>query len=576
MGGVRPSEGIIRFAEFELDSRAGELRKQGTRVKLQDQPFQILQILLQCPGQVVTREELRQKIWPSDTFVDFDHGLYNAIKRLREALGDEAEKPQYVETLPRRGYRFLVKPEAAALAAPRHIQSLAVLPLENLSHDSEQEYFAEGLTEALITTLAKIGELRVISRTSAMLYKGIRKPLREIARELEVDAIVEGTVLRSGERIRISAQLIDARSDSHLWAESYERDMRDILSLQAEVAQAIAREIRIKLTPVDEARLAKSHPVDPEAYEAYLKGRYCWNRRPAELGKAIQYFEHATARDPGYAAALTGLADCLNSLTVYSLAPASEGSVKAKHLAQRALEIGDSLAEAHTALALATIYEYDFSTAEREFERAIELNPRYAYAHAVFSNLLAWTGRYEEAYTEVHRALRLDPLSSITNSMVGWVYLYGRRYDQAIEQLQKTLELDPRSGISWAFLGWAQSCKSQHESAITSLRKSSEIYPGSGPIAWLGQAYATAGYRGEALKILEQLQELSKQQYVSPYGAGRIYAALGQTEEAFLWLETAYEQRAHWMVWLKFDPVFDDLRSDPRFQDLMHRMNFPT
>ena len=392
---------------------------------------------------------------------------------------------------------------------------------------------------------------------------------------MNVDAIIEGTVLRSGERVRISLQLIDAHRDTHLWAQNYDRDLRDILALHAEVAQGVAREVQVKLTPHDYAHFAHTHHVNPEAYEAYLKGRYFWNRRPAELGNAIQHFKEATTKDPGYAAAFTGLADCLNSLTVYGLAPPSEGCVKARHLAQRALEIGHSLAEAHTALGLATAYDYDFSTAEREFERAIELNPRYAHAHAVFSILLAWAGRYEEAYTEVQRAVRLDPLSSITNSMVGWVYLYGRRYDQAIEQLQETLELDPRSGASWAFLGWAQSCKSLHESAITSLRKSCEIFPGSGPIAFLGQVYATAGYRGEALKILDQLRELSKQQYVTPYGVGRIYAALGQTEEAFRWLETAYEQRGNWMVFLKVDPVFDDLRSDPRFQDLMRRMNFP-
>jgi serine/threonine protein kinase/Tfp pilus assembly protein PilF len=499
---------------------------------------------------------------------------------LERCLAKEVEKRytalQLRESIQQLRQELATKQHSASInsTAGTRVRSLAVLPLENLSRDPEQEYFADGLTEALINSLAKIAALQVISRTTAMRYKKTDKTLPQIARELNVDAIVEGTVLRSGERVRISVQLIDAHTDTHLWAQNYDRDLRDILALHAEVAQAVAREVQVKLTPHDYAHFAHPHPVDPEAYEAYLKGRYYWNRRPAELGKAIQCLEQAITRDPGYAAALTGLADCLNSLTVYGLAPASEGSVKAKHLAQRALEIGDSLAEAHTALALATIYEYDFSTAEKEFERAIELNPRYAYAHAVFSNLLAWTGRYEEAYTEAHRALRLDPLSSITNSMVGWVYLYGRRYDQAIEQLQKTLELDPRSGISWAFLGWAQSCKSQHESAITSLRKSSEIYPGSGPIAWLGQAYATAGYRGEALKILEQLQELSKQQYVSPYGVGRIYAALGQTEEAFLWLETAYEQRANWMVWLKFDPVFDDLRSDPHFQNLLRRMNF--
>jgi TolB-like protein/Tfp pilus assembly protein PilF len=567
----RSRPGLIRFGFFEVDLRSGELRRQGVKVKLQEQPFHLLRMLLEHCGDIVTREELQKSIWPSDTFVDFEQGLNNAAKRLREALSDSADAPHFIETIPRRGYRFI----ASINTSPRQAESLVVLPLENLPRDSEQEYFADGLTEALINSLAKIAALQVISRTTSMRYKKTDKTLPQIASELNVDAIIEGTVLRSGQRVRISVQLIDAHRDTHLWAQTYDRDLRDILALHAEVAQAVAREVQVKLTPHDYAHFAHTHPVDPEAYEAYLKGRYYWNRRPAELGKAIRCLEQATTRDPGYAAALTGLADCLNSLTVYGLAPPNEGSVKAKHLAQRALEIGHSLAEAHTALGLATAYDYDFSTAEREFERAIELNPRYAHAHAMFSFLLAWTGRYEEAYTEVQRALRLDPLSSITNSMVGWVYFHGRRYDQAIEQLQKTLELDPRSGISWAFLGWVQSCKSLHESAITSLRKSCEIYPGSGPIAWLGQVYAAAGYRGEALKILEQLQELSKQQYVSPYGVGRIYVALGQTEEAFLWLETAYEQRANWMVYLKVDPVFDDLRSDPRFQDLMRRMNFP-
>src|SRR6266853_5374406 len=265
----RPSHGTVRFDIFELDADAGELRKQGTRMKLQEQPFQMLQVLLQRPGEIVTREELQQKIWPSDTFVDFDHGLYNAIKRLREALGDSAETPRFVETLSRRGYRFVGKIECDA----PQMRSLAVLPLENLSRDPEQEYFAEGLTEALITALAKIGELRVVSRTSAMQYKGVHKPLREIARELEVDAIVEGTVLRADDRVRITAQLIDAAKETHLWAESYERDLRNVLALQSEVAQAIAREIRVKLTPVDQARFAHTHSVDPEAYEAYLQGR---------------------------------------------------------------------------------------------------------------------------------------------------------------------------------------------------------------------------------------------------------------------------------------------------------------
>src|SRR2546425_2436627 len=289
MESAHPSRGAVRFGVFEVDLRAGELRKRGVKIKLQDQPFQILQVLLERSGEVVTREELRGRIWPADTFVDFDQGLNNAIKRLRESLSDSPDNPRFIETVPRHGYRFI----GNLGATPGRIKSLAVLPLENLSRDPEQEYFAEGLTEALITTLAKVGELRVVSRTSAMLYKGVHKSMREIARELDVDAIIEGTVLRAGRRVRITAQLIDAPKETHLWAETYERDLRDVLTLQAEVTQAIAREIRVKLTPVDEARLAKSHPVNPEAYEAYLKSRYYWNRRPATIAKAITCFEQA-------------------------------------------------------------------------------------------------------------------------------------------------------------------------------------------------------------------------------------------------------------------------------------------
>jgi TolB-like protein/Tfp pilus assembly protein PilF len=567
MEDFHPSRGTVRFGAFELDFRASELRKQGTKVKLQEQPFQILQVLLQRPGETVTREELQQKIWPSDTFVDFDHGLYNAIKRLREALGDSAETPRFVETLSRRGYRFIGKIECDA---PR-VRSLAVLPLENLSRDPEQEYFAEGLTEALITTLAKIGELRVVSRTSIMQYKRVHKPLREIARELEVDAIVEGTVLRAGDRVRITAQLIDAAKETHLWAESYERDLRDVLALQSEAAQAIAREIQVKLTPQEQAHMARVRRVDPEAYEAYLKGRYHWNRRPG-IRKSIEYFEQAIAKDPTYAAAYAGLADCLSALTAWGHVP---GCVKAKELAERALELDHSSGEAHTSLAFAAMYDYDFLTAQREFERSIELNPRYGTAHHLFGFYLGLMGRYEEAYTELQRAIRLDPLSSLANALLGYIYLYARRYDQAIEQFVKTLELDPDSAFAQCGLGWAYRCKSLHEPAMAALRKSVELWHGPSPLSWLGEAYAAGGRRDEAHQVLEQLHELSKQRYVTPYGVGRVYAALGEKEEALHWLETAYCKRAEWMVLLKVDPCLDDLRPDPRFQDLLRRMNFP-
>jgi TolB-like protein/Flp pilus assembly protein TadD len=564
----------IRFGVYEVDLRAGELRKQGVKVKLQEQPLQVLQILLQNPGAVITREELQQRIWPSDTFVDFDHGLYNAIRRLREALEDSAETPHYVETLARRGYRFVGRLDPPSTSTPSPIRSLAVLPLENLSHDPEQEYFAEGLTEALITTLAKIGELRVVSRTSIMLYKGVRKPLREIARELEVDAIIEGTVLRAGDRVRITAQLIDAAKEAHLWAESYERDLRDVLTLQSEVAQAVAREVRVKLTPQEQAYIAHVRRVDPVAYEAYLRGRYHWNGRPG-VRKSIEYFKQAIAKDPTYAAAYAGLADCLSALSAWGVVPANEGCMKAKVLAEKALKLDPSLGEAHTSLALSAMYDFDFLTAEREFERSLELNPRYATGHHLFGFYLGAMGRYEEAYTELQRAIRLDPLLGLTNAFLGYIYLYARRYDQAIAQFVKTIELDPNSAFAQGGLGWAYRCKLMHEPAIAAWQKAVELWHGPSPLSWFGEAYAAAGRQAEAHQILEQLFELSKQRYVTPYGVARVYAALGNKEEALRWLERAYQLRAEWMVLLKVDPCFDDLRPEPPFQELLRRMNFP-
>ena len=574
MAGVHSGRATIRFGVFEADFRAGELRKRGVKIKLQEQPLQILQMLLQHPGEVVTRTELQQKIWPADTFVDFEQGLYNAVKRLRDALKDSADKPRFIETLSRHGYRFIGIIDESV----RKIESLAVLPLDNLSRDPEQDYFAEGLTEALITTLAKIGELRVASRTSAMQYKGVRKPLPEIAKELGVDAIVEGTVLRAGDRLRITAQLIDAARETHLWAESYERELCDVLALQSELARAIASEIRVKLTPLDYARLSGAHPVKPAAYEAYLNGRYHWNRRNAEgLGKAIQYLEQAIAEDATYAPAYAGLADCLATLGFWGFVSADEGCGKAKKLALQALEIDPALAEAHASLAWATmLYDYDFPTAESEFERSIELNPRYATAHQWFGVSLAMMGRHEEGFTELKRAVRLDPLSSIILSTLGFVCWCARRYEQAIEYYEKALHLDCNFALARAGLGFAYLYKSMHESAIAEMRKGIELSRGAPMfLAWLGEAYAAAGYWLDAQNILEQLMQISKERYVSPYNIGRICAAIGEKEEALRWLETGYCQRAAWMVALNIEPRFDGLRPDPRFQELMRRMNFP-
>ncbi len=569
MAGVRSARTTVRFGVFEADFGAGELRCGGAKINLQEQPLHVLQMLLEHPGQLVTREELRNRIWPADTFVDFEQGLYNAVRRLREALRDSAEKPRLIETLSRRGYRFI----GTIDRSPRPIEALAVLPLENLSRDPEQEYFADGLTESLITTLAKVGGLRVVPRITAMQYKGVHRPLREIARELEVDAIVEGTVLRSGDRVRITAQLIDTSKETHLWSESYDRDLRDVLALQAEVAQSIGREIRIKITAADQARIAEVHPVEPDAYEAYLRGRYHWNRRNAEgLGKAMQYFQQAIDCDQTYAAAYSGLADCLSNLSWLCIFSPENGCAKAKELAAQALETNPSLAESHASLAWATlIYDHDFRAAEREFERSIELNPHYAHAHHWFGLYLGLTGRYEEGYTELKRAIRLEP-HSIMNQTLGFILVFNRRYDQAKEQFEKALELDPNFFQAYWGLGAADLYKSQHQSAIAAMEKAVQL-SGRAPLflATLGEAYAAGGYSQEAQKILDQLQDVAKDRYVTPYGLAHIHAALGKKEDALHWLETAYQEHAVHMMCLKAD----DLRPDPRFQNLLRRMNFP-
>jgi TolB-like protein/Tfp pilus assembly protein PilF len=574
MGNGHPGQTAVRFAEFEADFRTGELRKGGVTVNLQEQPLQILQMLLEHPGQVVTRDELRHRIWPKNTFVDFEQGLYNSVRRLRNALDDSVESPRFIETLARRGYRFI----GTVKVSPRQIESLAVLPLEDLSRNPEQEYFAEGMTEALITSLAKIGLLRVVSRTTVMQYKGVRKPLPAIAAELGVDVIVEGTVLRVENRVRITAQLIDASKETHLWSESYERDLRDVLALQAEVAQAIAREIRVTLAPVDQARFPEIRTVDPESYEAYLKGRYHWHRRSAEgLRQAIRYFQQAVAEDPNYADAYAGLADVLSVLGLWGFVSPDQGCGRSRELARRAIELNPSLAEAHASLAWATmLHDHDFVAAERHFERSIELNPRYATAHQWFGLLLAWTGRFEEGYAELKRAIRLDPHPMVIH-VLGYLYFIKGRDEEAIEQFEKALELDPGLAQSYQVLGLTYLHMGRFETAIAAGRKAVELSPRAALfIATLGEIYAAAGYQDEAQRTLEQLMEFSKQAHVSPCGMAHFYAAWGKKEEALSALERGYRERDPFMVWLKTDFRYDDLRTDPRFQDLLRRMNFPS
>jgi len=633
--------GRLRFGVFELDLRAGELRKHGLRVRLQEQPFQVLATLLEHPGEVVTREELQKKLWPADTFVDFDHGLNKAISKIREALSDSAEGPRFVETVARRGYRFLAEVKAAdatpirnpelatqahraaeardrpdlagKLAIPkRHlpslawkislivllllmaslatwkvhlsnraspvIRSLAVLPLESLSSDASQDYFADGMTDELISDLGQISALRVISRTSVMAYKHARKPLPQIARELNVDAVVEGTVLRSGDQVRITAQLIEASSDKHLWSQSYQGELRDTLALQSKVARAIAEQIRINLNPQEQAALKKVKVVNPEAYESYLKGRYFWNKRTADgLKVALAYFNQAIDEDPKYAPAYSGLADTYALLGdwQYSVMTPKEALPKAKAAAIKALELDSTLGEAHNSLAFCLDgFDWDLDSGGKEFRRAIELNPGYATAHHWYAWHLSLLGRHEEAIAEMRKAENLDPLSLIINADLSELLVLAHFYDESMHQSRKTIEMDPNFALAHNQLGQAYLQKQMHEEAIAELLKAVQLSGGSPTcIANLARAYAASGKRGEAVKLLSDLEKRSNPSYSHASEIAVIYAALGDTDQAMKWLEKGYEERFNPGVLLR--PGFDPLRSDPRFEDLLRRIGLP-
>jgi TolB-like protein/class 3 adenylate cyclase/Tfp pilus assembly protein PilF len=460
------------------------------------------------------------------------------------------------------------------------IRSLAVLPLENLSRNPEEEYFADGMTEALISDLAKIGPLRVISRTSVMQYKGARKPLPEITRELDVDAVVEGSVLRVGDRARISAQLIEAATDKHLWAESYERDLRDVLAMQSEIARAIAREVRVTLTAAEGARLASAPRVHPEAYESYLKGRYHWNRRTGEsVRKGIAFFERAIEIDPSYAAAYAGLADSYAIVGSFSFGglPPREAMPRAKAAGEKALEIDPHNAEAYTSLGAVSLwYEWDWSKAKQAYERAIELDPSLAQARQWLSDYWHAMGRLDEAIAEARRGLQIDPLSLILNAVLGAYYNDAGLYDEGIEQLKKALEIDPHFAFAREFLGVAYAEKARYEEAIAELDAAIEDSGGNpGAMAVLGWVHGLAGRREEALRTAEALMELSKRTYIHPTDLAMVYAGLGERDEAFRWLERAYEERSRFLIYLRTTGAFQDLHSDPRFRDLVRRVGLP-
>jgi TolB-like protein/DNA-binding winged helix-turn-helix (wHTH) protein/Tfp pilus assembly protein PilF len=631
------SRRIFRFGAFEFHLQAGELRKHGFRIKLAGQPISVLAMLLDRPGEVVTREDLQKRLWPAGTYVDFEHSVNAAVKRLRQALGDSADSPRFIETLARNGYRFVAplseriddlakpagqkqaeEPKSAAqvkqaakwlrfLAFPRvmagvllpiviagfviglherrpthtgsgPIRSLVVLPLANLSGDPDEEYFVEGMADALRQHLEVISALRVISRTSSMYNQGSSKPLPEIARQLNADAVVEGSVLRSGNRVRINVELIQTASDTHVWGGSYDRDLKDIFVLQAEVAQKIADEIRATLSLPGRLRLARRHTPDPEAYLAYSKGRFFWNRRTEmDLKRAIGYFQQAIQEDPNYALAYDGLADCWLPLGWYAYMAPSETFPYAKVAVRKALALDDSLAEAHTSLAFVTLYyDRDWADAEREFRRAIELNPNYANGHHWYAEFLSLVGRHAEAIAESERARELDPLSTIINTWVGSRYFFARQYDKAIEQYRNAVEMDPGFVPVHLVLGHALEQKHMYQEAIAELEKAVSLSGGS-PVymASLAHAYGVAGRVSQAKKLFDDLRNLSKQRYVSSYDLALAQLGMGETDRAFALLARAVEERSPRVAFLGVDPRFDGLRSDARLKELMVRIGRP-
>jgi TolB-like protein/DNA-binding winged helix-turn-helix (wHTH) protein/Tfp pilus assembly protein PilF len=616
----------LRFDGYELDVGAGELRKHGVRLRLRGQPLRILEILLERPGEVVTRSELQTQIWPADTFVDFDHSLHNAIARIREVLGDSAETPRYIETLPRRGYRYIgpvqdfqrvqVAAEAgrhttqpAAFITPlkwrRHlvlalctlfalglvafatwryihakaavspIRSIAVLPLKNFSGDPSEEFFVDGITDQLITDLARVGSLRVVSGTSVMQYKGTKKGLPEIARELKVDAIVEGSISRAGQRVRITAQLIQASTDQHLWAETYDRDLGDILNVQSEVADAIAQQVRAQLTPTERAQLRSAHAVNPAAYDDYLRGRlYFVNEftKPASLKRAQGYFEESIQKDPKFALAYAGLADTYVYLAFAGALTRDQAYRSAKEAVAKALKLDDRIGEAHDTLGVLSLdFDWDWNAANREFNRAIALAPSYSCAHEDRAIFLAMMGRRAEALAEIAKIDQLDYTFSAA-STESKTYYQLRDYPNLMKSSKRWLLLNPADGRQHQSLAIAYEGMGKVQEAISEYQQAIAMSGDSMSAVGLAHAYRAVGKKAEAEKLLRDLERKARKSSASPYTMATIYAGLNENEKAFEFLDKAYAEKfLDLPSILKTDLALDGLRSDPRFQSLLRR-----
>jgi TolB-like protein/DNA-binding winged helix-turn-helix (wHTH) protein/Tfp pilus assembly protein PilF len=623
----------VTFDRFEVDLRSGELRKDGRKVRLPAQPFQLLTLLIENAGEVVTRDEVCRALWQTDTFVDFDHSVAAAVNKIREALGDSAENPRFVETLPRKGYRFIRQikrdlPQVATLptaaevprASPRtaklpaswlktigwvgvgvvallctlgwrmarygrvgfssgsQIRSLAVLPLANLSGEADREYFADGMTEELTTDLGKISALRVISRTSTMQYKGSKKPLPEIARELNVDAIVEGTVARSGSHVHITANLIQASPERHLWAESYESEVADALAVQGEIAQAVGRKIGLSITEKERELLTVPRPVNPEAQDLYMEGRFAWHfAENAEASqKAVNYFQRAIERDSSFAKAYAALAS-VYAVWIPGMAQGPRDHMpKAREFAMKALALDNTISESHSTLGMIDLfYDWNWSAAEEEYKQTIALNPNYFWVHSWHARELVARGQTVQAVAEAQRVIGLSP-SPLNWDYPIWVFVLARRGDLARERAEQLLRVAPQ--WTWAHFSaaYVYDLQGDSEKAAQEFLKADELFETEPrKMAQLKEAFAKSGAQGYWRRTVENYKETAKSNYVAPVLVAEACVRIGDKECAFKWLEKGFEERDDLMINLKVEPVLDSLHSDPRFQDLVRRVGIP-
>jgi len=618
----------LRFGVFELDPRAGELRKKGMKIRLQGQPVEILVMLLERAGETITREELQKKLWPADTFVDFEHGLNNAMGRLRAVLDDDAESPHFIETLPRHGYRFIgavnggggngaeptalteAQPDAVkkpaphsrigtrlaavgllglAVAAalllgvnvrgwrdrlfPRHtnppVQALAVLPLANLSGDPEQEYFADGMTEALITELGKVSQPSVISRQSIMQYKGSKKSLQQIGRELNVDAVLEGAVEHSGDRVRVSVHLERVSPESQVWANEYSSNIGDVMGLEDDIARAISDEIQVRLTPDERIRFANRRPVKPEAHDDFLRAEFLVEKRnERDLQAGITYFKKAIENDPAYARAYAGLAWALVNLAHLGTHRTKDILPQARAAADKALELDPSMNEAHVSRAMILLLEWNWFEAEKEHRLALTLAPNSWEAHRSYAWYLMNLGRFDEARAQAKYAEELDPVSPLSRSLLAYVDLLSGQTDLAIEEFKNS---------DWDLgLGFAYGVKKMYPDADAAFQRVASRW-GREPVvvANLAWVYGLAGRKHDAQKLIDELNEVARHRYVAPALFMNAYLGLGDKDAALTWMERGIEEHDPGLIGSRVYPILDPLRSEPRFQAALRRMNFP-